>query len=144
MQTECNARIAKIRSVNNNIFDRNECSLKFFCVFLWHKSVKKIKASCKGIDYTIIYLERFFRNLLLDDQWNLRNRYLHIHALPEWKVQPNCGMKEPKDRKLAFNLVLSVLMVYMSKRIEGALPALKLIERTREPRWKKISSYLFM
>lgn len=47
------------------------------------------KNAIQGIDYTIIYLERFFRNLLLDDQWDLRNRYLHIHALPEWKVQPN-------------------------------------------------------
>lgn len=32
----------------------------------------------KGIDYIPIYLERFFRNLLLGDQWDLRNRYLHI------------------------------------------------------------------
>ncbi|MGM9697464.1 MAG: hypothetical protein ACI3Y0_02295 [Prevotella sp.] len=32
----------------------------------------------KGIEYTPIYLERFFRNLLFDDVWELRNRYLHI------------------------------------------------------------------
>ena len=34
-------------------------------------------------------MERFFRNLLLDEQWDLRNRYLHIHAPKEWSVQPN-------------------------------------------------------
>ena len=43
----------------------------------------------KGIDYTPVYLERFFRNLLLGEQWDLRNRYLHIHPSEEWSVQPN-------------------------------------------------------
>ncbi len=43
----------------------------------------------KGIDYTPLYLERFFRNLLLGEQWDLRNRYLHIHPSQEWSVQPN-------------------------------------------------------
>ena len=36
-----------------------------------------------------VYLERFFRNLLLGEKWDLRNRFLHIHATDEWKVQPN-------------------------------------------------------
>ena len=43
----------------------------------------------KGIDYSPIYLERFFRNLLLGEQWDLRNRYLHIHPTEEWRTQPN-------------------------------------------------------
>lgn len=43
----------------------------------------------KWIDYTPVYLERFFRNLLLGEQWDLRNRYLHIHPTQEWSVQPN-------------------------------------------------------
>ena len=43
----------------------------------------------KGIDYAPVYLERFFRNLLLGEQWDLRNRYLHIHPSQEWSVQPN-------------------------------------------------------
>ena len=42
----------------------------------------------KGIDYSSIYLVRFFRNLLLSDGWVLKNRYLHIHPREEWKVQP--------------------------------------------------------
>ena len=36
-----------------------------------------------------VYLERFFRNLLLGEQWDLRNRYLHITPSPQWRVQPN-------------------------------------------------------
>lgn len=47
------------------------------------------KNAIKGIDYTLICLEHFFRNLLLGERWDLRNRYLHIHATDEWKVQPN-------------------------------------------------------
>lgn len=47
------------------------------------------KNAVKGIDYTPIYLERFFRNLLLGEQWDLRNRYLHIDPTDEWRTQPN-------------------------------------------------------
>lgn len=47
------------------------------------------KSAVLGIDYSPIYLERFFRNLLLSDGWDLRNRYLHIHPTEEWKVQLN-------------------------------------------------------
>lgn len=43
----------------------------------------------KGIDYTPKYLERFFRNLLFNEQWELMNRYLHISPTEEWKEQPN-------------------------------------------------------
>ena len=43
----------------------------------------------KGIDYSPVYLERFFRNLLLGEQWDLRNRYLHINPTAEWRVQPD-------------------------------------------------------
>ena len=46
------------------------------------------KNAVKGIDYTSVYLERFFRNLLLGEKWDLRIRYLHIHVTDEWKVQP--------------------------------------------------------
>ena len=44
------------------------------------------KNAIKGIDYTSVYLEHFFLNLLLGEKWDLRNRYLHIHATDEWKV----------------------------------------------------------
>ena len=53
------------------------------------------KNAVKGIDYSPIYLERFFRNLLLGEQWDLRNRYLHIHPSEEWSVQPN--LAEPTN-----------------------------------------------
>ena len=46
------------------------------------------KNAVKGIDYSPVYLERFFRNLLLGEKWNLQNRYLHINPTKEWLVQP--------------------------------------------------------
>ena len=55
------------------------------------------KNAVKGIDYSPIYLERFFRNLLLGEQWDLRNRYLHINPSVEWKEQPNLGEKQSDE-----------------------------------------------
>lgn len=69
--------------VNNDLFARHS----------WYFRNALVRANYKnallGIDYTPIYLERFFRNLLLAEQWDLRNRYLHIHATDEWKEQTN-------------------------------------------------------
>ncbi len=68
--------------INNALFARHS----------WYFRNALVRANYKnarlGIDYTPIYLERFFRNLLLGEQWDLRNRYLHIQATEEWKVQP--------------------------------------------------------
>ena len=69
--------------VNNDLFAKHS----------WYFRNALVRANyhniAKGIDYTPIYLERFFRNLLLGEQWDLRNRYLHIHPTAEWSVQPN-------------------------------------------------------
>ena len=55
------------------------------------------KNAIKGIDYSPVFLERFFRNLLLGEQWDLRNRYMHINPPEEWKEQPNLAVpsKQP-------------------------------------------------
>ena len=68
--------------VDNSLFARHSWYFRNALVRANYKNV------LKGIDYTPIYLERFFRNLLLGEKWDLRNRYLHIHATDEWKVQP--------------------------------------------------------
>ena len=69
--------------VNNDLFAKHS----------WYFRNALVRANyhniAKGIDYTPIYLERFFRNLLLGEQWDLRNRYLHIHPTKEWSVQQN-------------------------------------------------------
>lgn len=69
--------------VNNDLFAHHSWYFRNALVRANYKN------AVKGIDYSPIYLERFFRNLLLGDNWDLRNRYLHIHPTPEWSRQPN-------------------------------------------------------
>ena len=69
--------------VNNDLFAHHSWYFRNALVRANYKNAKK------GIDYTPIYLERFFRNLLLGEKWDLRNRYLHIHPTKEWSIQPN-------------------------------------------------------
>ena len=58
------------------------------------------KNAIKGIDYSPVYLERFFRNLLLGEKWDLRNRYLHIKPTKEWSEQPNLSEKPTSTRQV--------------------------------------------
>ncbi|MBR1809297.1 MAG: Fic family protein [Paludibacteraceae bacterium] len=46
------------------------------------------KNAAQGIDYTFTYLERFFRNLLLGEQWVLKSRYLFVNPPAEYRDQP--------------------------------------------------------
>lgn len=70
-------------SVDNNMFARHSWYFRNALVRANYRNAKK------GIDYSPIYLERFFRNLLFGERWDLRNRYLHINPTEEWSVQPN-------------------------------------------------------
>ena len=70
-------------TVNNGLFEQHSWYFRNALVRANYKN------AVKGIDYSPVYLERFFRNLLLGEQWDLRNRYLHIHPTAEWSVQPN-------------------------------------------------------
>jgi len=69
----------------------------------WYFRNALVRANYKnavlGIDYSPVYLERFFRNLLYGEQWDLRNRYLHIHPTEEWSVQPNLATPEQVANK---------------------------------------------
>lgn len=79
--------IQYLRSVG---FDINN---ELFADHSWYFRNALVRANyknlVKGIDYSPIYLERFFRNLLLGEKWDLRNRYLHINPLQEWSNQPD-------------------------------------------------------
>lgn len=69
--------------VNNDMFARHS----------WYFRNALVRANYRNavesVDYSPVYLERFFRNLLLGEQWDLRNRYLHIQPSKEWQIQPN-------------------------------------------------------
>ena len=83
--------IQYLRSVG---FDINN---ELFADHSWYFRNALVRANyknlLKGIDYSPIYLERFFRNLLLGDKWDLRNRYLHINPSQEWSEQPDLATR---------------------------------------------------
>ena len=68
--------------VNNEMFAKHSWYFRNALVRANYRNIQK------GIDYSPIYLVRFFRNLLLKDGWVLKNSYLHIDPTDEWKVQP--------------------------------------------------------
>ena len=73
--------------VDNDLFARHSWYFRNALVRANYHNV------AKGVDYSPVYLERFFRNLLLGEQWDLRNRYLHIHPTKERSVQPNLATR---------------------------------------------------
>lgn len=75
-------------NVENDLFAKHSWYFRNALVRANYKSAKK------GVDFTPIYLERFFRNLLFGEQWVLRNRYLHINPLKEWSVQPDLAVQD--------------------------------------------------
>ena len=74
--------------VENDLFAKHSWYFRNALVRANYKSAKK------GVDFTPVYLERFFRNLLFGEQWVLRNRYLHIHPPKEWSIQPNLAVQD--------------------------------------------------
>ena len=68
--------------VNNEMFAKHSWYFRNALVRANYRNINK------DIDYSPIYLVRFFRNLLLGESWVLKNRYLHIDPTDEWKVQP--------------------------------------------------------
>ena len=78
--------------VNNDPFARHSWYFRNALVRANYRNV------AKGIERSPIYLEHFFRNLLLDEQWDLRNRYLHIHPTEEWSVQQNLATRTSNEQ----------------------------------------------
>lgn len=70
-----------------------ETQSKLFKNYSWYFHNALVRANyrnlVKNIAFEPVYLERFFRNMLLGEQWDLRNRYLHVRPAAEWSVQPN-------------------------------------------------------
>ena len=80
--------------VNNEMFAKHSWYFRNALVRANYRNIQK------GIDYSPIYLVRFFRNLLLGESWVLKNRYLHIRPTDDWKEQPRIGTPQV-PRKLS-------------------------------------------
>ena len=67
--------------VNNEIFARHSWYFR-------NAMVRYVYKNNEGVMPEPKYLERFFRNMLLGEQWDLRNRYLVINPPAEYTKQP--------------------------------------------------------
>lgn len=76
-------------NVNNDLFAENS----------WYFRNALVRANYKnaveGIDYTSVFLERFFRNLLLGEQNELRNRYLLVNLSSDEIATPTSTRQVP-------------------------------------------------
>ena len=65
-------------SCSEEIVDMVEAHCRHFYIRANYRNIQK------GLDYSPIYLVRFFRNLLLKDSWVLKNRYLPVSYTHLW------------------------------------------------------------
>ena len=133
--------------VNNDLFAENS----------WYFRNALVRANYKnvvlGVDYTQIYLERFFRNLLLGEKNELRNRYLLIN-LPDGtptsaistdnenilRLVKMVGMKQMSVREMMQDVGLKDRKNFLEYSLNPALKegfiALLYPEKPRHPRQK--------
>ena len=69
-----------------------------FADYSWYFRNALVRANYRNsaleIDYEHEYLERFFRNMLLGEQWVLKSRYLVVNPPAEYKKQPRLDAQE--------------------------------------------------
>ncbi len=73
--------------------------LHTFAVGSWYLRNAFVRASYhndqQGIERQPLYLERFLRNLLLGEHWELKSHYLHIHPQHQYRTQPRHESSRP-------------------------------------------------
>ena len=81
-----------------------EVNNELFAGYSWYFRNALVRANYKnavqGINYEPIYLERFFRNLLLSEQWELKSRYLVINPPAEYAEKPRQDVTENVTEKV--------------------------------------------
>ena len=84
----------------------------------------------KGIDYNPLYLERFFRNIILGEKNELKNRYCHILWKEEAGNDPKDDPKELTERQtLILNLVKENNRITIQEMTQKAKVSEKTIKR---------------
>ena len=78
-------------SVNNDMFERHSWYFRNALVRANYRNVEK------GVNIDPVFLIRFFRNLLLGEHNELKNRYMMIDGPEEWKM-PESDQVEDKYR----------------------------------------------
>ena len=80
-----------------------EANNEMFAQYSWYFRNALVRANYKnsalGIDYSYQYLERFFGNMLLGQQHQLKNRYLLINTPDNWDSTQETQKNTPKKRQ---------------------------------------------
>ena len=80
--------------VNNDLFANHSWYFRNALVRANYRNV------AKGIEYEPLFLIRFFRNLLLGENNDLKNRYMVINPPEEWKMQERATAPDKLPDKL--------------------------------------------
>ena len=144
--------------VNNDLFEQNSWYFRNALVRANYRNL------AKGINYEPVFLVRFFRNLLLGENNELKNRYMIINPPEEWKM-PETGQTPDKlpdkfdtdndyvkkliktmgNRKMSIKEMLdaiglknreSFMDVYLNPSISEGFVRLLFPEKPRHPRQK--------
>jgi len=105
--------------VGNDIFAKNSWYFRNALVRANYKNVRK------GIQQESEYLEKFFRNLLMGEHNELKNRYLHVDYKKVkdkaviGKSKPNAPKK--RDENVPINVLINVPIKDRQKKIIAAL-----------------------
>lgn len=94
-------------SVNNDMFERHSWYFRNALVRANYRNVRK------GINAEPLFLVRFFRNLLLGEMNELKNRYMVINPPEEWKM-PESEQDENKHRTSTVQVTEQVRALVLS------------------------------
>jgi len=104
-----------------------EVNNDLFATHSWYFRNALVRANYKnavlGINYEPVYLERFFRNLLLGEQWELKSRYLVINPPAEYAEQPR------KEEGHVTEKVTNVTENVIEKLTDRQRKIVKMVER---------------
>ena len=90
-----------------------------FKSYSWYFRNALVRANYKnvrlGIDYDISFLERFFRNLLMDEQNELRNRYMLINTPDGW-IATDDILTKTDDNHMATDDKPTIILAYLKEK----------------------------
>ena len=96
-------------SVSNDLFKS----------YSWYFRNALVRANYKnvriGIDYDISFLERFFRNLLLGEQNELKNRYMLISAPEGWEAADDKA-RRTDDKCVSTDDKPTIILAYLKEK----------------------------
>lgn len=91
-----------------------------FKSYSWYFRNALVRANYKnvrlGIDYDISFLERFFRNLLMGESNELKNRYMLISAPEGWSAKTDDKLTTTDDKSVKADDKPTIILGYLKEK----------------------------